>query len=349
MAVGVVIPCRNEAATVGSLLDALAAQEQQPDLVVVVDDGSTDGTAGTIERWRSAHAHPPVRLLPNAGRGIAAAVNTGVRALGTDLIVRLDGHCRPARDYVRRLSLLAAAPDVGVAGGAWEIAPGAGSAAARAIALAGSHPFGSGGAAYRHPRRSDPLTTDTVPFGCFRRRVWESLGGYDESLGANEDYEFNWRARRSGLRVVLDPSVRCTYLARATLGALARQYFRYGRWKAVVLRRQPLSLRLRQLAPAGVVAALGVSLALAVLRPDARWLLVVAGYAAVLGIAAGHATVSARSAGPGRHGAGVVLWLPVAAAFATAHVAWGLGFWAALVRPPDAPRAERPRSRHTIV
>lgn len=323
MTVGVVIPCHNEARTIGRLLDAIARQDRFPDDVVVVDDGSTDGTRGEVERWHASHETFPVHVQSGAGRGIGAAVNAGIRTLATDLIVRLDGHCEPAQDYVRRLTALSATADVGVSGGAWVIAPGAETVTAEAIAVAAGHPFGSGGAAYRHPARIGTTDVDTVPFGCFRRQVWETLGGYDESFGANEDYEFNWRARRSGLRVVLDPSVRCTYLARATLGALARQYFRYGRWKAAMLRKHPTTARLRQIVPAALMPTLVGTAAVAGVQADGRWLLVAAAYGVVLACAGVHAGVTrgrVRSTGL------------ISAAFAVMHLSWSVGLWVSMIQ-----------------
>src|SRR5712671_7193067 len=118
MTVGVVIPCRNEARWLGELLDAIARQDRRPDEVVVVDDGSVDGTADTVaERSRR---DPSVRVIPGPRRGIPAAVNAGVSALTTDVVVRCDGHCRPAHDYIARAAALVIdSPDIGVVGGVW--------------------------------------------------------------------------------------------------------------------------------------------------------------------------------------------------------------------------------------
>src|SRR5581483_8127497 len=201
-----------------------------------------------VERWRRAHPALPIRIIEGAGRGVAAAVNSGIAALHSDVIVRLDGHCRPAGDYVRRTAELATQPGTGVAGGAWTIRPSAATEQAAAIAIAVEHPLGSGGAAYRRPPAdsSQPAaveSVDTVPFGCFRRALWQELGGLDERLWSNEDYDFNFRVRRRHLRVALDPTIRCTYYARPTVGALARQYGRYGWWKARMLRHHPESIR----------------------------------------------------------------------------------------------------------
>ena len=74
----------------------------------------------------------------------------------------------------------------------------------------------------------------------------------------------NWRLRQRGETVWFDPELAADYRPRETLGALARQYFRYGWWKRVMLRRHPASLRWRQTAAPLLMLALGLSALLAV-------------------------------------------------------------------------------------
>jgi succinoglycan biosynthesis protein ExoA len=326
--VGVVIPCRNEARWIGEVLDALAAQDRRPDDVVVVDDGSTDGTDAAVEDWRRGHASVPVRVLAGPARGVAAAVNAGIAALDTDVVLRLDGHCRPADDYVRRAVQLANMPGAGVAGGAWTIKPSASSVAALAIAIAVEHPLGSGGVAYRRPPANPGpsgqgvTAVDTVPFGCFRKSLWKDLAGLDERLWSNEDYDFNFRVRERGLKVLLDPAIRCTYYARPTIGALARQYGRYGWWKARMLLHHPRSIRWRQLIPAMLVPGLVIGAMGTMLRGELVWPLMLLGYLLVVAVGALHAAATRRSWA-------AICW--IAAAFLVIHVTWSAGFWASLL------------------
>lgn len=335
MTIGVVIPCRNEADWIGAVLDALDEQDRQPDEVVVVDDGSSDGSGEAVEHWRREHPRLPVRLISGPSRGVAAAVNTGIAALGTDIVMRLDGHCRPAGDYVRRSAALAVEAGVGVAGGVWRIEPGAASLEAQAIAIAMEHPLGSGGARYRRPIGTAATGVDTVPFGCFRRALWQELGGLDERLWANEDYDFNYRVRQRGLKVVLDPAIRCTYYARPDIAGLARQYGRYGWWKARMLARQPRSIHWRQLTPALLVPGLVALGAGAIVRGGAVWLALLAMYPLAIVTGAVHAALARRK--PSAIG-----WLAVA--FFTIHLTWSAAFWASLplaIAGKAGPDAER--------
>jgi GT2 family glycosyltransferase len=319
--VGVVIPCRNEARWLADVLDALAVQDQGPDEVTVVDDGSVDGTTTVVREWQRQHPDLHVRIVPGPGRGVAAAVNAGVAGLTTDVVVRLDGHCRPAADYIARAVALITQSGVGVGGGVWLIEPGAPSLEAEAIAIAAAHPLGAGDASYRRTSLSEPTDVDTVPFGCFRRSLWEALGGFDERLESNEDYDFNYRVRQRGLRIVLDPRIRCTYYARATMGALARQYSRYGWWKARMLLRHPRSLRWRQVLPALLVPALLVVCGGMVFGDGYGWWSTLAIYPVATLIGAAHAAVT-------RHRWAATAWL--AGIFMTIHLTWGCAFWTSL-------------------
>jgi GT2 family glycosyltransferase len=170
-----------------------------------------------------------------------------------------------------------------------------------------------------------------VPFGAFRRALAAAIGGYDETLLANEDYEFNARIREHGGKVWLDPQIRATYYARPTLATLARQYWRYGFWKIQMLRRNPATVRPRQIVAPAFVATLG---ALGVLLPFARLArtllaLVLTLYAGVLALAAAGAARKQRRA---------ELLLSVPPAVATMHLAWGAGFLAGLMFPPARER-----------
>jgi glycosyltransferase involved in cell wall biosynthesis len=340
MTVGVVIPCRNEAGYIAHVLDALLAQALQPDEVVVVDDGSTDGTRAAVDEWSRRHAIPPVRVLAGPCEGIPAAVNAGVTGLETDIIVRLDGHCRPHQDYVRRSVQCLMEPGAGVAGGVWEITRGAETTQAWAIAVALAHPLGSGGARYRAATGGERLDVDTVPFGAFRRSLWVQLGGLDETLKSNEDYDFNCRVRRQGLRVVLDPAIRCLYYARPTLVALCRQYWRYGYWKARMLRHNLDTARLRQVIPALLVPALLAGVVGALVFSSPLWALGVAAYPLTLVTASAYVALR-------RHQPAAVLRLM--GAFGTLQIAWSLGFWsAALGRSVASAPAGSARQRRVV-
>lgn len=322
--VSVIVPCRNEALRIGGLLAALAAQRY--DLarveIIIADGGSTDGTHRAIDVACAQYPMLDIQVLDNPNTSIPAALNLALAAARGTYIVRMDAHSAPHPEYLARcISLLEAGRGANV-GGVWQIAPGAETLIARGIAAAAGSPLAVGDAKYRYTSQAGPV--DTVPFGAFRRDLALRLAGYDETLLANEDYEFNVRIRWNGGTIWLDPQIRATYYARPTLRALARQYWRYGFWKQHMLRRNPETLRPRQVAAPTLVATLSVLSLLAPFARIARWLLalVLALYAGLLALAAGGAARKERKP---------ALLVVVPPAVATMHLAWGSGFLAGML------------------
>lgn len=247
--VSVVIPCLNEAKTIARLLENLADQYDAKHYEIIVVDGmSSDGTRQLIGKFIEKHLNLSVKLVDNPARHIPVALNLGIAAADGDIIVRMDAHSIPSPNYVRQCVASLHDRDAMIVGMPWMIVPGAETLVAKAIALASAHPFGVGDAQYRCAAPGPSAFVDTVPFGVFRKATWERLQGFNPALLANEDYDFNYRARQAGGRVLLDRNGYCTYIARSTFSGLARQYFRYGGWKLAMLRLHPESLRWRQLA-----------------------------------------------------------------------------------------------------
>jgi hypothetical protein len=263
-----------------------------------------------------------VRLVDNTVRTIPAGLNCAIEAARGEFIIRLDAHSKPYSDYVANCIKAHAAGRGDNVGGVWEIQPGAQTWIANSIAAAASHPLGVGDAMYRLAASASEV--DTVPFGSYRRTLIAKIGGYNESLLTNEDYEFNTRIRKSGGRVWLDPSIRSIYFSRSTLGELIRQYWRYGFWKWRMLRRFPDTIRWRQALPPLFVLSLIVVALISILLPFAWWLLVaeLILYFSVLLLAGAYAALQRRKPY-------LLFGLPLA--ISAMHLAWGSGFlWSTL-------------------
>lgn len=329
------MPCLNEASYIEPLLEAVRQQDWPVSEVVIADCGSTDGTLERIAAFQRRVAEFPLRVISCLTASTPMALNAAIDSATSEIAIRLDGHSRPDPGYVRRSVESLMNAGASVVGGTWHVEPGAATPMGRAIAQAVSHPFGAGDARYRigvHDGRA--RSVDTVPFGSFRKELWTRLGGFDERLLANQDYEFNYRVRRAGLQVVLDPSIQSAYTARPTLRALASQYFRYGWWKAEMLKRHPRSLRWRQAIPAVFVAGLvGLSLA-AIWSPIAsRGLgLLVAVYGAAVLAATVHCAWLRRDWR-------VASLLP--SIFAVIHLVWGVGLLVNLLTAGHLPLGMR--------
>jgi len=254
--VSVIVPCYNEGKKISLLLSGLINQDfPLHDIEVIIADGmSTDNTREVIDNFSHKNPDLNITVIDNEKRTIPAALNKAILSSVGEYIIRLDAHSIPDISYI---SKCVEGLDKRIAdniGGIWEIEPGSNSAIARAIASAASHPLAVGDARYRYSKHSGYV--DTVPFGAFHRSLIEKIGFFDESLLTNEDYEFNTRIRLAGGKIWLDPTIKSKYFARATIIELTKQYWRYGYWKAIMLRRYPGSLRCRQVLPPVFVLSL---------------------------------------------------------------------------------------------
>jgi glycosyltransferase involved in cell wall biosynthesis len=325
----VVIPCFNEEHSIARTLEGLVGQYDGDCEIIVVDGMSTDGTRRVVEEFAPRNPDVRVRLLDNPRRSIPSALNLGIGEAGGDLIVRMDAHSSPSPNYVRRCAELLSNGRAAVVGMPWRIRPGASSLVARAIACAVAHPFGVGDARYRL-ETSTPRLVDTVPFGAFEKSLWRDVGGFDERLLTNEDYDFNYRVRARGGRILLDTEAHCEYYARASPRSLMAQYARYGSWKARMVKLHPRSIRLRQVVAPAFIAFVVLSSLLGLWLIHAWWMLlaVLATYALLAGF---FAFRIARVADDWR----IALVVPLA--FLVMHGAWGLSFLVGLVRRPPVP------------
>ncbi|WP_246551646.1 glycosyltransferase family 2 protein [Miltoncostaea oceani] len=315
----VVIPVLNEEHTIVPLLRALRRQTYPVGLieVVIADGGSLDATREMIQGYASRHPELAIRLEENPSGSVPAGLNVAVARSSGEIVVRLDGHSEPFPDYIERCVAALAAGLGDNVGGRWKVLPSREGAVSAAIAFAAVHTLGAGDARYRTGGEAGPV--DTVPFGAYRRSTFEAVGPYDETLLANEDYEWNVRLRASGGCVWFDGDIQCVYRPRETYRALGRQYFRYGFWKFRMLLGAPESMRLRQAAPPAALmlaATLGVA---SRRRPLARVALgtLAGAYTAALGRAG---LAASQGTGDRQLTAGV----PVA--LATMHLSWATGF-----------------------
>ncbi len=329
--VSVVIPCYNEERFIGAALDNLAAQ-YNPEWyeIIVIDGNSEDGTRDVIRQFIDRHPNISVLILDNPARNIPTALNIGVKAAKGEVIARMDAHAVPCPGYIERCVTVLKQEGVGVVGMPCRVCPGSETAMASAIAAAVSHPFGIGDAKYRLGAGGAPQEpVDTVAFSCFRKSLWEHLGGFNEDLLTNEDYDFNYRVRQTGQQVLLDRWGHCDYFARSTLSGLAKQYSRYGSWKARMVRMHPRSIRLRHVVAPLFVASVLILGLVGIFWPLAWALLGLELLVYFLTAFWFGSQISRKSS------KGTAIWLIVPVAFFVIHWTWGSSFWFGLVHSPS--------------
>jgi succinoglycan biosynthesis protein ExoA len=315
--VSIIVPVYNEAAYIKQCLESILRNEYPRDRfeILVIDGGSTDGTHEIIEQM--AKQYPQIIILKNYKRIQSVAMNIGIRNSRGEIIIRMDAHTLYAPDYIHRCVELLETTEAANVGGP-QRAVGT-NYISNAIAIAITVPFGIGNAYFRYAERE--MWVDTVYLGAWRKSTLEALGGFNEEWVVNEDYELNYRLRKAGGRILLSPKIKCWYYVRPSLKALARQYLRYGFWRAKTVVTYPDSLRWRQLAPPGLVISLLLSLGIL----PVKWMLGIIAPALYLA-----ANLLASTWTASRKGCKYLPLLPFV--FATIHLSWGIGFLVGLFR-----------------
>ena len=310
--VTVVIPAADEERFIGACLHSALGQDYDHTQILVVDGASTDGTAEVVRELCRQDAR--IELLRNERRNIPSSMNMGLAAARGRWLVRIDAHCTVPPSYVRTaVHRLREGPWSGVGGRK----DGVGcTKAGRAIAVAMASRLGVGGSTYHHGTVRQEV--EHIAFGAYPTELLRQMGGWDESLQANEDFELDYRLRRAGHHLLFDPEMSIAWHCRQSVPELFRQYLRYGRGKVDVARLHPRSLSPRHVAPPAFVAYLALAAALAVKQPR-RALTMLAPYG-------GSVLVESARLAPRLDTAAERMVVP--AALTAMHVGWGLGVWA---------------------
>jgi hypothetical protein len=252
-------------------------------------------------------------------------LNLAIAEAQGEVIVRVDGHCTIANDYIRRCVVHLLNDHVDAVGGPLETIGE--TPLADVIATAMSSFFGVGGADFR-TKTDKTMLTDTVAFPAYMRSMVERAGPFDAELVRNQDDEYNYRLRKMGAKILLAADVHCRYYSRSSLSSLWRQYFQYGYWKVRVMQKHPGEMRARQFIPPLFVTVLILSLLTMPFVDGSRiiFVLTVASYV-VVNLAASVLAAS-RTAGPRARASSALL--PIV--FATIHISYGLGFLLGLAK-----------------
>lgn len=251
----VILPIRNEARYIKRTLLAVFKQEYPPEKmqILIADGMSTDGTREIIDKLISKYPQYSVKLIDNIKRIAPTGLNIALPLARGEIIVRVDGHCEIAPDYLKKSVQYLQNYDIEGVGGSIETIGE--TFTAKAVAIAMSSNFGVGASDYRTLKQGETYP-DSIVFPAYKRETIINTGLFDEELIRNQDDEYNYRIRSLGGKLLLTSEINSRYYNRTSLSALWRQYFQYGFWKVRVLQKHPAQMRPRQFAPPVFVAAL---------------------------------------------------------------------------------------------
>ncbi len=266
--VSIICPTYNEERFIETCIQSVLNQDIPADSweLLLVDGGSTDRTRQLIQPYMDRHAN--IHLLDNPHRTAPYAMNIGIRAAKGEYICRMDAHSSFPTNYVSTLMrYLNELPGASNVGAACDTLPANDTTKAKAISIACRHPFGVGNSAFRTATVKEPIETDTVPFGFWRKTLFDTVGYFNEMLTRNQDDEFNARTIQQGGKIYLVPDLSVTYYARDTISKTAQMFYQYGLFKPLVNKYLKRPATFRQFVPMAFVIGLIVGLPLAFLHP----------------------------------------------------------------------------------
>jgi glycosyltransferase involved in cell wall biosynthesis len=256
--ISVIVPCRNEEKFIDKCLDSIIANDFPKNKleVLVVDGISEDRTREVVKGYTEKYLF--IRLLDNPKKITPSSFNMGVKNAKGEIIIIMSSHATFEKEYISKCVKYLREYDADNVGGICITLPGSNTLVAHSIALVLSHPFGVGNAYFRIGLK-EPKSVDTVPFGCYKREVFENMGLFDEDLLRNQDDEFNLRLLKNGGKILLFPDIVSYYYSRERISKLWKMYFQYGYFKPLVIQKVGGIMTWRQIIPSILVGSLFIT------------------------------------------------------------------------------------------
>ncbi|HKC28232.1 MAG TPA: glycosyltransferase family 2 protein [Jatrophihabitans sp.] len=318
-----VMPVLNEDKYIERAVASIQAQDYcGPSEILLVLGQSSDRTNDVVAGL--AARDPRIRTLQNPRNDVPTGLNLAIGAATHPVIVRTDAHTELPLGYTRRAVETLDRTGAANVGGVM-VARGTPGLQA-AVAKAYNSRWGLGGGTY-HSLDASGGPAESAYLGVMRADALREVGYFDPTLRRGQDWELNYRLRKAGYVVWLDPALRVGYWPRSSLSALWRQMRATGIWRGELVRRMPTGNSLRYFAPPVLIAAAAIAFVLSVCT--LAGVFDRTGYAAAsvpvahLGVVT---AVGLRSRGKVRDR------LRFALVLATIHYAWGAGFMKGLAR-----------------
>ena len=248
--VSVIIPVLNEERFLKQSVQAILNQNYSGQFEIILALGPSKDQTNVIAQELVQDKR--IKLVENPSGRTASALNNAIKNSNFDIIVRLDGHAIVDSSYIKNAvnTLLESGADN--VGGLMK-AEGT-NAFEKSVAAAMTSKFGVGNAPFHVGGKSGEV--DTVYLGTFRKSALVKVGYFDESFIRAQDWEMNYRIRKTGGKIWFNPDLVVSYRPRKNILQLAKQYFEYGQWRKQVTKTYPETVSMRYLAPPVTVSGL---------------------------------------------------------------------------------------------
>ncbi|AFH49781.1 Glycosyltransferase [Ignavibacterium album JCM 16511] len=240
----VVCPVYNEEEFIENVLKFFIEAKPDDKELIIVDGGSTDRTLEIILSWIKNYNN--IKLLYNKNKFVPYALNLAIKNSKGDPIIRLDAHTIYEKNYLEKILETFEKTNADIVGGPMRKIGE--SDFQLAVAYATTSLFGIGDSKIHKIDYNGE--SDHVYLGAWRRRLFDEIGCFDEKLVRNQDDEFHYRAKSFGKKIYLSSEIVSYYYPRKTFWGLCKQYFQYGLYKPLVLKKIKSEIKLRHLIPA---------------------------------------------------------------------------------------------------
>ena len=242
--VSVIIPVYNEEKHIRRCLESLKTQTYPIDKIefIIIDGGSRDNTVSVIKEFENDLS---IILLHNEKRIVTYALNMGIDNARGNYIVRMDAHAEYEKNYIEKCIYYLETADADNVGGI-AITKGSGFVGSANADILSSK-FGVGNSGFRTGAESGYV--DTVPFGAFRKELFEKIGKFNINLPRSEDNDLNSRIRAAGGKVYLAADIKFTYFCRDTVSGILGQAIKNGNALFLTLRKNPEAMSFRHYIP----------------------------------------------------------------------------------------------------
>lgn len=315
MNLSVICPVYNEEAYIADLIEYLTNVSPLEKEIIFIDGVSQDNTSNIINSY--AQKHNNIKLLINSQKYVPFALNMAIPVCSGDYIVRIDAHTQYASDYFTTIISTFLNTNADIVGGPYRIKHKTQFQHAAGYAISTRLGVGDSKVHQKDYRGY----TDSVAYGAWRRNIFDETGLFDTRLLRNQDDEFHYRAKSKGKRIYQNPDIKLYYYPRSTPRGLFKQYFQYGLFKPMVLKKIQSEIKTRHLIPLFFVLylifmPLLFQLSLLFILPLVFYILLIA-YAGM------------------RHNAALQVRLMTIAAYPIIHTGYGLGFLLGLFFEPE--------------
>ncbi len=224
----VIIPAYNAASTIKQTIEAVARQDYEGEVeIIVVDDGSTDKTPEIIQSFKN------VRYLRQENAGPASARNRGARTAASQVLCFTDSDCVPLSNWIRELVAPLSDEKIAAVAGSYDIAN------PEFILARMIHQE----IIFRHKylMPESPKSFGSYNF-CIRRNAFETLGGFNTEYchASGEDNDLAYRLLKSGHTIHFNQNARVKHFHQTNFRKYLLEQYRHGFWRAKMYREHPL-------------------------------------------------------------------------------------------------------------